>query len=135
MRTKRIPSRRSVWESRIAYLPLALAVGCCMLSAGLMGVAGLMQFSDAPEWMLSLMAGVVLVSSGYGMGYFSGFHRRKRGMQTGLFCGIILCCILWAFGMAWQQIGGGLIRILCVCVASTWGGIVGVNRQHKKPPR
>lgn len=135
MRTRRDPTPRSIWDTRFGYLFPALCVGCLILFAGLIIVAGLMLLADGSERVLSILAGLVLAASGYGMGYFAGFHRRRQGLRTGLYCGLLLAVILWIFGMAWQQIGGGILRPVCLCLFSMWGGIAGVNRKHNRPPR
>lgn len=135
MQTKRPPARCSVWESGLWYLLAALPVGAAFLTCSLLAIAAMMLLADAAEWMLSLMAALALFLSGYGMGHFVGFRRRRNGLKTGLLCGLLLYGILLLIGLIWQGTSGGLLRPFCLCVGSTWGGISGVNALHRKPPR
>ena len=86
MRTKRQPARQSIWENRFGYLPAALSVGIGLLLAGLAVLSGLLLLSDLSEWISALLLGLLLFCSGYSMGRFAGFHRRRKGWLTGL-CG------------------------------------------------
>ena len=92
-------------------------------------------FADAPEWMLRLMAGIALVFSGYGMGRFAGFRRRRKGWRCGLFCGLFLWAVLTLASLVWLHTAGSPVRLLCLCGGGVWGGISGVNAPHRKPPR
>ena len=87
MRTKRQPARQSIWENRFGYLPAALSVGIGLLLAGLAVLSGLLLLSDLSEWISALLLGLLLFCSGYSMGRFAGFHRRRKGWLTGLCCG------------------------------------------------
>jgi len=131
MRTKRQPARQSIWENRFGYLPAALFVGIGLLLAGLAALSGLLLLSDLSEWISALLLGLLLFCSGYGMGRFAGFHRRRKGWLTGLCCGLLLCGILLAVGLFWQGTAGSPV----ICGGSIWGGISGVNAPHKKPPK
>ena len=135
MQTKRPPSRQTIWESGIRFLPAALPVGLGVLVGCLLLLAAMMLLTDAAEWMLSLMAGIILLLSGYAMGHFAGFRRRKKGLQTGLLCGISLYALLLLFGLLWQGVCGSWIRPCCLCLGSIWGSISGVNAPHRKPPK
>lgn len=135
MQTRRPPARRSLWESGLWYLLFSLPIGAGMLLACLLALAGMMMLADAAEWMLSLMAAVALLLSGYAMGRFAGFHRRHHGLKTGLVCGLMLYLVLLLLGLVWQDTGGGLLRPVCLLAGGGWGGVSGVNAQHKKPPR
>ena len=133
MRTKRQPARQSIWENRFGYLPAALSVGIGLLLAGLAALSGLLLLSDLSEWISALLLGLLLFCSGYSMGRFAGFHRRRKGWLTGLCCGLLLCGILLAVGLFWQGTAGS--PVLLICGGSIWGGISGVNAPHKKPPK
>ena len=135
MRTKRQPARQSIWENRFGYLPAALFVGIGLLLAGLAALSGLLLLSDLSEWISALLLGLLLFCSGYSMGRFAGFHRRRQGWLTGLCGGLLLCGILLAGGLFWQGTAGSPVRLLLICGGSIWGGISGVNAPHKKPPK
>ena len=91
--------------------------------------------SDLSEWISALLLGLLLFCSGYSMGRFAGFHRRRKGWLTGLCCGLLLCGILLAVGLFWQGTAGSPVRLLLICGGSIWGGISGVNAPHKNPPK
>ena len=141
MRTKRQPARQSIWENRFGYLPAALSVGIGLLLAGLAALSGLLLLSDLSEWISALLLGLLLFCSGYSMGRFAGFHRRRKGWLTGLCCGLLLCGILLAVGLFWQGTARwGDSHFLSWASkkengGSVWGGISGVNAPHKKPPK
>lgn len=122
-------------ENRFGYLPAALSVGIGLLLAGLAALSGLLLLSDLSEWISALLLGLLLFCSGYSMGRFAGFHRRRKGWLTGLCCGLLLCGILLAVGLFWQGTAGSPVRLLLICGGSIWGGISGVNAPHKKPPK
>ena len=132
---QRQPVRQSIWENRFGYLPAALSVGIGLLLAGLAALSGLLLLSDLSEWISALLLGLLLFCSGYSMGRFAGFHRRRKGWLTGLCCGLLLCGILLAVGLFWQGTAGSPVRLLLICGGSIWGGISGVNAPHKKPPK
>ena len=111
MRTKRQPARQSIWENRFGYLPAALSVGIGLLLTGLAALSGLLLLSDLSEWISALLLGLLLFCSGYSMGRFAGFHRRRKGWLTGLCCGLLLCGILLAVGLFWQGTAGSPVRL------------------------
>lgn len=135
METTRPQSRKSLWVSGGWYLLAALPVGLGILTGALSILAAMMLFADAPEWMLRLMAGITLVFSGYGMGRFAGFRRRRKGWRCGLFCGLFLWAVLTLASLVWLHTAGSPVRLLCLCGGGVWGGISGVNAPHRKPPR
>lgn len=134
MQNKRPPARRSVWERGSWYLLLSLPVGLGMLLGILLFLSALLLISDTPDWMISLVSAIALWLSGYAMAHYAGFHRRKKGLQTGFFCGFLLYLLLLGVGFFWQGIGLGLLRLAVLTVSGMWGGISGVNAIHKKPP-
>lgn len=97
--TRRPSKPPSLCERHLWYLPLSLLVGFAVLCPILAGIAGMMLFTDAPNWMISCMAAVALLFSGYTMGYFVGYHRRRHGFKTGLFCGIAFFSVLLVVGL------------------------------------
>ncbi|MCC8110518.1 MAG: TIGR04086 family membrane protein [Ruminococcus sp.] len=113
------------------YLPLSLLVGFAVLCPILAGIAGMMLFTDAPNWMISCMAAVALLFSGYTIGYFAGYHRRRHGFKTGLFCGIAFFSVLLVVGLVWQGDFGGPLRPIFVLLSSCSGGVLGVNHKSK----
>ena len=133
METTRPQSRKSLWVSGGWYLLAALPVGLGILTGVLSILAAMMLFADAPEWMLRLMAGIALVFSGYGMGRFAGFRRRRKGWRCGLFCGLFLWAVLTLASLVWLHTAGSPVRLLCLCGGGVWGGISGVNAPHRKP--
>lgn len=106
METTRPQSRKSLWVSGGWYLLAALPVGLGILTGVLSILAAMMLFADAPEWMLRLMAGIALVFSGYGMGRFAGFRRRRKGWRCGLFCGLFLWAVLTLASLVWLHTAG-----------------------------
>ncbi len=134
MQYKRPSAKRSAWERGSWYLLLSLPVGLGVLLGTLLFLSVLLLISDTPDWMISLVSAIALGLSGYAMAYYAGFHRRKKGLQTGFFCGFLLYLFLLGVGFFWQGIGLGLLRFAILIVGGMWGGISGVNAMHKRPP-
>lgn len=135
MQTKRPPARRSIWESGIWYLFAALPVGVGLLMGSLFLIAAMMLVADAADWMLSCMAGIALIVSGYGMGRFAGFRCRHSGLKTGVLCGLTLYLLLVVGGLIWRSDVGGFLRPFLLVTSGAWGGVTGVNRKHRRPPK
>lgn len=132
METRRPAPRPSIWERGAWCSLLALPVGLALLAGCLCLIGGMMLLTDAAEWMLSLTAGISLCASGYGMGHFAGFRRRRKGLQTGLICGGALYGILLVIGIIWQDTAGGWLRPACILVSSCLGSVMGTNRKQGK---
>lgn len=135
METRRPDTEKNPWKSWNFTLAAALAVGIGILLLWLSGLAGLMLLTDAEDWMLSLTVGIGLLAAGYGMGRFAGFHRRKKGLKTGLLCGSALAGLLFLVGILWYGEPGGVLRPLLLLTSSAFGGISGVHAPHRAPPR
>lgn len=135
MQTCRPLSKRSIWERGLWYLPASLPVGVGILLCCLLVFALLQMLSETTEWILTVMAVLSLFTAAYGMGRFASFHRRRYGLKTGVFCALLLYLLLTIVGVFWQHDGGGWLRPLSLLAGGAWGGVSGVNRVHKRPPR
>ncbi len=135
MQTSRPLPKRSIWEKGIWYLPASLPIGMVLLIVCLLLFALLQMLSETAEWMLTVMSVLSLFASAYGMGWFAAFHRRRYGLKTGVFCGLTLYLLLTVAGFVWLHDGGGWLRLISLLLGGAWGGVSGVNRTHKRPPK
>ena len=126
MQTRRQPPRKNIWETGVWFLLPAVFVGLAILCGMVLLFALLLLKADAPVWMETLLALAALLTAGYGMGRFAGYRRHRKGLRTGLQCGVLLYLLLVLAGVLWLHEAGTL-----------WKGLAlaGVNLPRKHPPR
>ena len=135
MQTRRQPPRKNIWETGVWFLLPAVFVGLAILCGMVLLFALLLLKADAPVWMETLLALAALLTAGYGMGRFAGYRRRRKGLRTGLQCGVLLYLLLVLAGVLWLHEAGTLWKGLSLMLSSATGGVAGVNLPRKHPPR
>ena len=135
MQTRRQPPRKNRWETGGWFLLPAVFVGLAILCGMVLLFALLLLKADAPAWMETLLALAALLTAGYGMGRFAGYRRHRKGLRTGLQCGVLLYLLLVLAGVLWLHEAGTLWKGLVLMLSSATGGVAGVNLPRKHPPR
>lgn len=135
MQTRRQPPRKNIWETGVWFLLPAVFVGLAILCGMVLLFALLLLKADAPVWMETLLALAALLTAGYGMGRFAGYRRHRKGLRTGLQCGVLLYLLLVLAGVLWLHESGTLWKGLVLMLSSATGGVAGVNLPRKHPPR
>lgn len=135
MQTRRQPPRKNIWETGVWFLLPAVFVGLAILCGMVLLFALLLLKADAPVWMETLLALAALLTAGYGMGRFAGYRRHRKGLRTGLQCGVLLYLLLVLAGVLWLHEAGTLWKGLVLVLSSATGGVAGVNLPRKHPPR
>lgn len=135
MQTRRQPPRKNIWETGVWFLLPAVFVGLAILCGMVLLFALLLLKADAPAWMENLLALAALLTAGYGMGRFAGYRRHRKGLRTGLQCGVLLYLLLVLAGVLWLHEAGTLWKGLVLMLSSATGGVAGVNLPRKHPPR
>lgn len=135
MQTRRQPPRKNIWETGMWFLLPAVFVGLAILCGMVLLFALLLLKADAPAWMETLLALAALLTAGYGMGRFAGYRRHRKGLRTGLQCGVLLYLLLVLAGVLWLHEAGTLWKGLVLMLSSATGGVAGVNLPRKHPPR
>ena len=135
MQTRRQPPRKNIWETGVWFLLPAVFVGLAILCGMVLLFALLLLKADAPAWMETLLALATLLTAGYSMGRFAGYRRHRKGLRTGLQCGVLLYLLLVLAGVLWLHEAGTLWKGLVLMLSSATGGVAGVNLPRKHPPR
>ena len=135
MQTRRQPPRKNIWETGVWFLLPAVFVGLAILCGMVLLFALLLLKADAPAWMETLLALAALLTAGYSMGRFAGYRRHRKGLRTGLQCGVLLYLLLVLAGVLWLHEAGTLWKGLVLMLSSATGGLAGVNLPRKHPPR
>lgn len=135
MQTRRQPPRKNIWETGVWFLLPAVFVGLAILCGMVLLFALLLLKADAPAWMETLLALAALLTASYGMGRFAGYRRHRKGLRTGLQCGVLLYLLLVLAGVLWLHEAGTLWKGLVLMLSSATGGVAGVNLPRKHPPR
>ena len=135
MQTRRQPPRKNIWETGVWFLLPAVFVGLAILCGMVLLFALLLLKADAPAWIETLLALAALLTAGYGMGRFAGYRRHRKGLRTGLQCGVLLYLLLVLAGVLWLHEAGTLWKGLVLMLSSATGGVAGVNLPRKHPPR
>ena len=135
MQTRRQPPRKNIWETGVWFLLPAVFVGLAILCGMVLLFALLLLKADAPAWMETLLALAALLTAGYSMGRFAGYRRHRKGLRTGLQCGVLLYLLLVLAGVLWLHEAGTLWKGLVLMLSSATGGGAGVNFPRKHPPR
>ena len=63
------------------------------------------------------------------------YRRHRKGLRTGLQCGVLLYLLLVLAGVLWLHEAGTLWKGLALMLSSATGGVAGVNLPRKHPPR
>ena len=90
---------------------------------------------DAPDGLVSAMASISICVGSYFAGFLVSKNRRKNGLITGIFCGILIFCFTFILSMFFIRSAmsmGFLTKLIMILICSSIGGIVGVNSKIKK---
>ena len=133
---------RRLWcsfgESGLCCTLGAVAAGLLATILCLSGFSALMTSLDAPDSLVSCMAGIALCLGSFTAGFMAARHRRKHGILVGLGCGIIIYFVVFFFGLVLLRSlagAGTLMKLILILLCSCIGGVCGVNKRIHKPPR
>ncbi len=102
----------------------------------LMIFAAVLSFSDVEESFLSFFGYLAVVLGSFLGGIVSSIKCKKKGLILGLFTGILLFIILFIIRLIIVGFDSftisTLVQLLLIVVASTCGGILGVNIKLKR---
>lgn len=96
-----------------------------------------MSHVDVPEKAVYAISCFTLGMGGYVSGVTFGKNKRRRGIVSGLICGLWLWGIVTLFGIAAVRgfsLGAVLKNLVFLCVPAVIGSIYGVNSKFKNPP-
>lgn len=128
--------RDSLWKSAVFRMVLGVLYGMLWTIAGMLLLSCALLFAHVPERMLMLAGDCFWGIGAFMAGSRAGFHARRHGIRTGLFCGLLICGILLAGGVYMNAAVSLRIGIRCgiILLAAVCGGVRGVNRKITKPP-
>ncbi len=114
---------------------LAVLRGILTVTAGIFLLAGLMLLADIPAQLQRTAADVLWALGGVSAGRCAGFHARRKGILTGMLCGLTLCAVFLCGCTLLEQYSARIpIRCMIILFASVCGGILGVNRKITGAP-
>ena len=90
---------------------------------------------DAPDGLISAMSSISICVGSYFAGFLISKKRRKNGLFTGIFCGILIFCITLLFSVILVKSVismGFFTKLIMILICSSIGGIVGVNSKLKR---
>ena len=128
------PRERSSQTTWIRPVCISCVIGVGVWLLILMIAAFAMTKIDSPQMLVTPVSILSVVLGAFFAGFACAKMIRERGFLWGLLCGGILCVILLAanvivcadgFGVIW------LIKVACILLASTIGGMLGVNSRRK----
>ena len=95
----------------------------------------LLKLNFSAPVMIWLMHGLWSIGA-FTAGRCAGFHGRKHGILTGLYCAFWMSLLFLAGSMLMQEefTVRMLVRIGCMLCAGTAGGVAGVNARLTRPP-
>lgn len=98
--------------------------------------SAILSFSDIQESYLALFGYLAVVVGAFMGGFFSSMKHRKKGLVSGLVTGVLLFIILFIFRLIIVGFDSftisTFIQLLLIVIASTVGGILGVNIKKKR---
>ncbi len=115
----------------VLYAALACVGAVFLVTAAFSGLASVIDLSDGTFTLISSGA---LCAGCFAAAYTSAKRRRKDGIKTGLFCGLIIFFIVLAAGALFVRsfsAGGIFTKLLIILICSAIGGIFGVNSPQR----
>lgn len=124
-------------ESGFCCTLAAAAAGLLVAILCLSGFSALMTGLDAPDMLVSCMAGISLCAGSFTAGFMAAKRRRRHGILVGLGCGIIIYFAVFFFGLVVLRSlagAGTFMKLILILLCSCIGGVCGVNTRLNKPP-
>ncbi|MCL2053419.1 MAG: TIGR04086 family membrane protein [Oscillospiraceae bacterium] len=118
---------------------IKIALSGVLSCAGAIGISSLLfslmiTAADLPQGAVVLMSSVSLCAGCFSAAYSVSKRRRRKGMLTGVFCGIVIFFAAVFLGIIFVKAftaAGVFTKLMMILVCSAIGGIVGVNSPAK----
>lgn len=112
---------------------LSTAVSFLVIGGILLLLSLLMSFYDVPSVVLSVIILMLTVFMGFLCGYLCSRRIRRKGIVVGVICGLVLSIVvlfvdLCVYGDFHISV---FTKLPVLLVASSIGGVIGVNRKRK----
>lgn len=98
-------------------------------------MAFILTVGNVPAMLISPITVLFLAVGGFLGGFFSAKSAGEKGLLCGSISGLIFFFIAWIAGAVFESSGIGMaavIKAVMVVIASSFGGIIGVNYIKRK---
>ena len=126
--------RRAKREHRLLPYAAGVITGYIVTLVLSAAAAFVLFLTDSAEGLSGAVAVVIAALSCFFAGRRAGRLRRRGGLKTGFFCGILYVLPLTVVAIIWGTFGGMLFWVkLILCAAfGAAGGVNGVNSPEKR---
>jgi len=128
-------SSNNIKNSRAFNLISSVFFGSVVTIICLIVFSFVMTKIDAPDGLISAMSSISICVGSYFVGFLISKKRRKNGLFTGIFCGILIFCITFLISIIFVKNAlsmGFFSKFIMILICSSIGGIVGVNSKVKR---
>lgn len=124
--------RRSIWTNGPLSAAAALSCGFMIMAAAAFLLSALLFYVMGDMKLVRGFAGTALGFGAYTAAYIYGKYRRRRGLFSGLLCGVIMYAVLSIFGAVVTGAPADIKKLLLLTVTGAAGGVAGVNSKRPK---
>ncbi|MBQ8434475.1 MAG: TIGR04086 family membrane protein [Oscillospiraceae bacterium] len=128
---------KSLCHKKYYGIVTAVSVGLFII-VSLVCVCGLcMTAVELPDAAVYAVSCFIIGMGGYISGVTYGKNKRRKGIVSGLKCGLWLWGIVSLFGIVYMHeiVFGALLKnFIFICIPAVAGSIYGVNSRIKRPP-
>ena len=115
----------------------AIGAGVGMISTAMLIflMAAALTVGDVPAMLISPVTVFLLAFGNFCGGFAAAKICGEKGFFCGALSGILFFIIAWIFGAVFEYSGFGIsafIKLIMVVIASSFGGIIGVNYIKRK---
>ncbi len=124
--------RRSLWSCSRLSMTVSTVLGIVFLFITVLAVSGFAFFFVSDFRLLKIISLLPLFTGAFSAGFIFGKYRRRKGMLSGIICGLLLYIIISAVGIAFSGSPAHISKLFLLTVSGAIGGITGVNSKRPK---
>lgn len=124
--------RQSLWTHSKLSMAVSSMSGIIILLISAVLISGFAFFFISDFRMLRYISLFPVFMGAFSGAFICGKYRRRKGMISGIKCGIIIYALISAAGLLISDRPANISKLLILVTAGAIGGITGVNSKHPK---
>lgn len=124
--------RQSLWTNSRLSLAVSSLIGIFFLLIAAVLISGFALLFISDFRLLRLISLIPVFTGAFSGAFICGKYRRRKGLLSGIVCGIIIYALISAAGAIFTGRLTRISKLLLLVTAGAMGGITGVNSKRPK---